>query len=313
MKLSILDQAPILSGMSAQEALQQSVLLAKKGEELGYSRYWIAEHHDLNNLACSAPEIMLAHIGSQTATIRIGAGAILLPYYKPYKIAEVFNMLESLFPGRIDLGIGRAPGGPAEASLALSDHYLKGVWNLPNSLKELLHFLNHDFPREHQFANLHASPRPVDSPRPWLLGTSRKSAKLAAENGMAYAFAHFMSDVDGPSILSNYRENYKQRHGAMETIVAVSVICAERTEKAEELALDWYKKTQLNDHELKDDKALLSKMNKKMVIGNHEEVGEKLIQLQHDYGCDELMINTNVDCFESRLKSYQLIADVQKA
>lgn len=313
MKLSILDQAPILSGKSAQEALHQSVLLAKKGEELGYSRYWIAEHHDLNNLACSAPEIMLAYIGSQTETIRIGAGAILLPYYKPYKIAEVFNMLETLFPGRIDLGIGRAPGGPAEASLALSDHYLKGVWNLPHSLEELLHFLNYDFPKDHQFSNLQASPRPVDSPRPWLLGTSRKSAKLAAENGMAYAFAHFMSDVDGPSILSNYRENYKQRFGTMETIVAVSVICAERTEKAEELALDWYKKTHLNEQELKDDKALLSKMNKKMVIGNREEVGEKLTQLQHDYCCDELMINTNVDCFESRLKSYQLIVDLQKA
>lgn len=123
MKLSILDQAPVLSGKSAQEALKESMKLAQSGEKLGYTRYWIAEHHDFPGLASSAPEVMLGYIGANTEKIRIGAGAILLPHYKPYKVAETFNMLATLFPDRIDLGIGRAPGGSAEASIALSGNF----------------------------------------------------------------------------------------------------------------------------------------------------------------------------------------------
>ena len=123
MKLSILDQAPISSGQTAQDALNASLKLAQAGEKLGYTRYWIAEHHDLPGLACPAPEVMLSYIGANTSSIRIGSGAVLLPHYKPFKVAEVYHMLATLFPGRIDVGIGRAPGGSAEATNALSDNF----------------------------------------------------------------------------------------------------------------------------------------------------------------------------------------------
>ncbi len=135
MRLSILDQAPISSNQTPKDALNASLNLAKAGEEFGYTRFWMAEHHDLSGLACPAPEVMLSYIGANTHKIRIGSGAVLLPHYKPYKVAETFNLLATLFPGRVDVGIGRAPGGSAEATNALSDHFLQNVWDMPNSLE----------------------------------------------------------------------------------------------------------------------------------------------------------------------------------
>src|SRR3954454_11042686 len=168
MKLSILDQSLISYNQTAHEALQESMNLAKMGEELGYIRYWIAEHHAIPGLACPAPEIMLSYIGAQTKTIRIGSGAVLLPHYRPYKVAEVFNMLATLFPGRIDMGIGRAPGGSAQATNALTENFLQQVWKMPDLLEELLHFLEDNFPSDHEYANLSASPIPSVALEPWL-------------------------------------------------------------------------------------------------------------------------------------------------
>src|SRR5699024_7757134 len=145
MKLSILDQSPISTGKTSRNALNASVDLARLGDELGYTRYWIAEHHDVSGLACTSPDAMLSIIGAQTEQIRIGAGAALLPHYKPYRVAETYNLLATLYPGRIDLGIGRAPGGSAEASMALSGNFLENVRHMPEKLDELLQFLHHDF------------------------------------------------------------------------------------------------------------------------------------------------------------------------
>ena len=197
MKLSILDQSPISSNQTAKEALNESMELAKLGELLGYTRYWITEHHDLTGLASSAPEVMLGYIGANTNTIRIGSGAVLLPHYKPFKVAEVYNTLATLFPGRVDVGLGRAPGGSAEATNALSDNFLQNVYKMPSLVKEFLHFLDSDFPSDHEFSKISASPVPEVAPVPWLLGTGKKSALLAAENGLSYAFGHFMSEEDG--------------------------------------------------------------------------------------------------------------------
>src|SRR5690625_4995391 len=142
MKVSILDQSPISVGMTEQDALQASIRLAQHGERLGYERYWIAEHHDLFGLACPNPSVMLSAIGAQTRNIRIGAGAVLLPYYKPYYVAETYNLLATLYQGRIDLGLGRAPDGSAEVSLALSDNYLAEVQKHPEKIAELQAFLH---------------------------------------------------------------------------------------------------------------------------------------------------------------------------
>lgn len=327
-KLSILDQSPISSGKTAGEALQESMKLAQMGEELGYTRYWIAEHHDLSGLACSAPEVMLGYIGAKTERIRIGSGAVLLPHYKPYKVAETYNMLASLFLGRIDVGIGRAPGGSAEATLALSDNFLEQVWKMPESFKELLHFLHNDFPADHPYAKISASPVPHAAPQPWILGTSEKSARLAAENGAAYAFGHFMSDKAGTNIMDRYLQSFKatDKQQRPESIVAVAVICADTTGKAEEVALSQFlwkiqqekgegKKGVPSIEEAKtypfndEEKDIIKTMRQKMVIGNPREVKQQLMELQTSYKADEIMIITITHRFEDRVQSYRLIAE----
>ncbi|MDQ0220616.1 LLM class flavin-dependent oxidoreductase [Peribacillus cavernae] len=328
MKISILDQSPILSGATPEQALQESLRLAQAGEKAGYTRYWIAEHHDLTGLACPAPEVMLGYIGANTEKIRIGSGAVLLPHYKPYKVAETFNLLATLFPDRIDLGIGRAPGGSAEATMALSDNFLEGIKKMPGSFKELLHFLRQDFPAEHMFSKVSAAPRPPVSPEPWLLGTSEKSAILAAANGVAYAFGEFMSDEDGSKIVEKYSNDFQPSPESKlpKVMISVSVICAETTERAEELALSsqlWRiqqengegnkgvpslqsaKQYSFSDKE----KAMLNDSKKKMVIGNPAEVKQRLFELQELYHADEMMILTITPTYLDRIRSYQFIAD----
>ncbi|WP_158738165.1 LLM class flavin-dependent oxidoreductase [Alteribacillus sp. YIM 98480] len=328
MKLSILDLSPISFDQTAQHALTASMQLAQTGERLGYTRYWAAEHHDLPGLACPAPEVLLSYIGASTNTIRIGSGAVLLPHYKPYKVAELFNMLATLFPGRIDLGIGRAPGGSAEAANALSDNFLQNVGKMPELVTELLHFVNKQFPIDQKHAKVTASPYPEIPPVPWLLGTSEKSARLAAKNGLAYTFGQFMSDQDGSAIIQTYKDNFQPRkQGDRPRVnVTVSALCAETTDKAEEIALSsliWgvqkdkgggqrgvpsieeAKHMKLNQKE----KDSFHKKKQKMIIGNPHEVKEKLIDLQTYYQADEIMINTITHDPVHRTESYELIAE----
>jgi luciferase family oxidoreductase group 1 len=326
MRLSILDQSPISAGQTPHDALKESLKLAQAGEAFGYTRYWIAEHHDLPGLACSAPEIMLSYIGSNTSRIRLGSGAILLPHYKPFKVAEIFHMLSALFPGRIDLGIGRAPGGSAEASNALSDNFLQQVYKMPQKVNELVHFLNQDFPDDHEFSRVKAAPFPQQKPEPWLLGTSKKSALLAGENGLDYAFGQFMSDSDGEAIIQQYLDCYKPRKKGQkpQVILTVSVICADTDEKAEEIALsnliwslqrgkseDGYVPTlseakayKPNEKELEE----MEKMKGKMIIGGPDRVKMCLNELQAKYKADEIMMVTITHNPLDRIHSYELIA-----
>src|SRR5699024_4775442 len=209
--------------------------LAMLAEKLGYERYWVAEHHGFKGLASPSPDIILGIIGSRTKRIRIGSGAVLLPNYKAYNIAERYNLLATLYPGRVDLGLGRAPGGSAEASIALVDNFLEEVRNYPEKVDELLYFLKGKFPEEHMFSKVRTTPVPDIMPVPWLLGTSVKSAVLALEKDLPYVYGDFMSDEDGPAIIKGYFDNYQGENG--KAIVTVSVICAETREEAEELAL----------------------------------------------------------------------------
>lgn len=326
MRLSILDQAPISEGQSPREALEASVRLAQEGERFGYTRFWVAEHHDLDGLACSAPEIMLSYIGAYTKKIRLGSGAILLPHYKPYKVAEIFNMLATLFPHRIDIGIGRAPGGSAEATEALTDNFLQKVWDMPTSVEELLQFINRDFPVDHKFANLKVTPIPEVKPETWLLGTSKKSAILAAEKGLSYAFGQFMSEQDGAEIIQQYKREFLPRYAgnAPEAIITVSVFCAATTEEAEELALssliwaikrdslksgvptiDEAKKCKLNEKE----KESLEKLKKRFIIGNPMEVKERLQIIYEKYQVDEIMMVTITHSLEAKIQSYKYVAE----
>ncbi|MGV3465450.1 MAG: LLM class flavin-dependent oxidoreductase [Heyndrickxia sp.] len=324
MKLSILDQAPISTNQTAGEALTASTRLAQAGERLGYTRYWIAEHHDLPGLACSVPEVMLSYIGANTERIRIGSGAILLPHYKPFKVAEIFNMLATLFPDRIDIGIGRAPGGSAQVTNALSDNFLQNVYKMPTLVKELLYFLDDDYPSEHDYEKIKASPVPNNPPTPWLLGTSKKSALLAAENGMDYTFGLFMSKEDGKEIIQQYKNSFQPRkfNQIPHVILTVSVICAETKEKAEELALSsrvWSiqkdKGKGINGiPSVEEAKSYLQAHNEDLkkdniIIGNPLEVKKRLTDLQATYGADEIMIVTITHSPEDKIRSYELIAE----
>ncbi|MEH7391794.1 LLM class flavin-dependent oxidoreductase [Bacillus sp. JJ1474] len=328
MKLSILDQSPISSNQTAKEALNESMKLAQAGEKLGYSRYWIAEHHDLPGLACSAPEVLLSYIGANTNRIRIGSGAVLLPYYKPYKVAEVYNTLATLFSNRIDIGIGRAPGGSAEAANALSDNFLQQVWNMSNTVNDLLHFVDDNFPEDHKYAKVTASPLPEISPEPWILGTSKKSALFAAEKGLPYAFGKFMSDNDGPSIIQEYINSFTPRKVGQhpKVILTVSAICAETNELAEEIVLSsliWSLQKEKGEghisipsiqeakqYELdQTEKTTLYKIKQNMIIGNPQVVKQKLCELQAQYNANEIMIVTITYSPKDRIRSYQLIAE----
>ncbi|WP_079509048.1 LLM class flavin-dependent oxidoreductase [Mesobacillus jeotgali] len=327
MKLSILDQAPVSANQTAKQALEQSVLLAQAGEKLGYTRYWIAEHHDMPGLACPAPEVMLPYIGARTSRIRIGSGAVLLPHYKPYKVAEIYNLLATLFPARVDIGIGRAPGGSAEVTNALSEHFLQNVWKMPESLKDLLHFIRNDHPAGSELAKITASPVPETPPEPWLLGTSEKSALLAAEQGIAYAFGLFMSDKDARELLHSYKNSFQP--GSFQkpkTILAVSAICAETSEQAEEISLSsliWSIQrskgmglpgvpsiTEAKSHRLSaTEKDEIDRMRQKMIIGNPVEVKNRLLELHNQTQTDEIMIVTITHSPEDRQNSYKLISE----
>ncbi|MFE7062626.1 LLM class flavin-dependent oxidoreductase [Sutcliffiella sp. NPDC057660] len=322
MKLSILDQSPISTNQTAYEALQESMNLARIGEALGYSRYWIAEHHAMPGLACSAPEVMLGYIGANTKNIRIGSGAVLLPYYKPYKVAETYHMLSTLFPNRIDVGIGRAPGGPAEATNALSDNYLQHVYKMPDLVNELIKYI------DNEGTVVEASPIPQISPDLWMLGTSRKSGNFAAENGLAYSFGQFMSDENGAEIVQQYRQSFQPRKKGQKpyVIMALSVICAETTQKAEEIALSsiaW----ELQNESMGENKGVpsvdeakrfllnlpnqksIERIKKKMIIGTPNEVKRKILAIQSQVLADEIMIVTITYSAKDKHQSYRLIAE----
>ncbi|WP_110927936.1 LLM class flavin-dependent oxidoreductase [Bacillus massiliglaciei] len=322
MKLSILDQAPISSGQSARDALMSTVQLAKEAEKLGYQRFWITEHHSLNGLASSVPDVLLGYIGAVTKKIRIGSGAVLLPHYKPYHVAEAYNTLATLFPGRVDIGIGRAPGGSAEATQALSDHYLQQVYKLPELIKELLGFLHGDFPENHIFKNVKASPIPDISPEVWLLGTSDKSARLAAKLGLSYAFGHFMSEKNGKDCMETFyqghQSGYRQKS---KSLVTVTVLCAPTEREALEISSSikaWQLQTSEGAGEtipsITEAKNYLSEKNadrneNKMLIGSPKQVKEGLMKIQEEFRTEEIMLNTIAHRPEDRLQSFRLIAE----
>lgn len=327
MKLSILDQAPISSGQTAADALQTAVELAQLGDRLGYSRYWIAEHHDLFGLACSNPNVMLGLLGAKTENIRIGAGAVLLPYYKPFQVAETYNLLATLFPGRIDLGLGRAPGGSAEVSLALTDNYLEEVNKFPAKVKELQQFLRGETPNEPLYATISPTPIPDIRPEMWILGTSSKSGVLAAKLGIPYSFGHFMTSENGPQIVETYRKEYQSTNGEHPYVIAaIEVICADTTEEAERIAMStvlWKirQDKQMNQLTVPDimeaenypfseeEMVRVKKIKQNMVIGNPKEVNEKMTLLQKQYEADEWMVVTITHDPMDKFRSYELLKE----
>ena len=238
LRLSVLDQSPISANSTPAQALQNSIELARHVEALGYRRFWMSEHHAMDTLACTAPEVMLARIGAETSHIRIGSGGIMLPHYSPLKVAEAFRMLHALYPGRVDLGIGRAPGGgPVEALALRRDRKTPAADDFTEQLSELLAFLDQDFPRGHPFGSIRVSPAMPGSPDVWLLGSSMWSAATAAEFSLPYAFAHFFSPEPTRAAIEMYRRSFTagKHRSQPEPMVAVGALCAETKEEAEYL------------------------------------------------------------------------------
>ncbi|SHH34293.1 MsnO8 family LLM class oxidoreductase [Virgibacillus chiguensis] len=254
-------------------------------DKLGFSRYWVAEHHDMKRFACPAPDILLGLIGNRTEHIKIGAGAVLLPHYQSFNISERYNILATLYPQRIDVGIGRAPGGSAEAIIALSGDYLTKVKNIGTDIDELHHFFHQTFPKDHMYAKVSPTPIPDSSPNLWILGTSEKSAILAVEKGLPYVFGHFMTDKDGPTIVHQYQKRCHEK-----VIVAVSVICAKTFSEAKELAKSSYrankepagdKKTRKDD--VAKEERVLEKIKSEYIFGDPSQVHRRLQALQLAY------------------------------
>ncbi|WP_276354335.1 LLM class flavin-dependent oxidoreductase [Cohnella caldifontis] len=305
LKLGVLDLLPVPDGKDDAYALSMGAELARLAERLGYSRYWVAEHHDMPHLACPAPEVFLAHVGAVTNRIRIGSGAVLLPHYAPLKVAESFRLLASLYPGRVDLGIGRAPGGNAHASMALSGNFLENVARMPDKLRDLTRLLQGNYAYEGQ--PVAARPDPAEPPEIWLLGTHRKSAGYAAEYGMGYVFGQFMSDTDAASALAAYRDSFVPSPLCPEpkAVVAIGIVCAETDEEARGLVRA---SGESFGQEAAGGESPDERMERKLLAGSPRTVRDRLLQLSEEFGVDEFLVVTMISDYPTRMRSYELLA-----
>ncbi|MEH7095536.1 LLM class flavin-dependent oxidoreductase [Neobacillus vireti] len=327
MKLSVLDQSVICKGETASTALQKTVKLAQITEELGYTRFWVAEHHNTNGMAGSSPEVLLSHIASNTKRIHVGSGGVLLPQYAPYKIAENFKLLEALFPNRIDVGIGRSPGGSAATRLALTDGLRKSLNEFPRQVKDLQGFLHNQLPTDHPFQDVQAFPVTDRIPELWLLGITHRGARLAAENGTAFTYWHFITPVNGARAMDYYYHHFQPSSALTEPTanVCVFVVCASTQERAEELALSqdlWLlavekgidtripsvqeaKATSVTQ----DQRMKIEENRKRMIIGTPQKVKSEIFRLSEKYRAEEFMIISNIYNFEDKLEIYRLLAE----
>jgi luciferase family oxidoreductase group 1 len=322
--LSVLDLAPVGAGMTAREALRNSTDLAQAAERWGYTRYWFAEHHGMPSIASSAPEVLIAHAAAHTKTIRVGSGGIMLQNHVPLKAAEAFHTLEALYPGRIDLGIGRAPGTDPTTSAAL--HPFNPA-QFAEQLHELIGLSRGSLPDDHPFHRVRVIPSEVSLPPIWLLGSSGASARFAGELGLGYSFAsHFSPTPAGPAIAA-----YKSAFRPSETfprphaILGAAVICAETRERAEFLAasfdLMWVR---INRGEFKPiptpeeamaypyteiERAIASKHRSLVFVGTPGEVKEQIEAACRGAEADEVIITSTIHSHAERMRCFELLAD----
>lgn len=327
LSLSVLDLSPVSSGMTAAQALHNTRDLARRAEQWGYTRYWLAEHHNMPGIASSSPEILIGQIAQGTARIRVGSGGIMLPNHAPLKVAESFLTLEALFPGRIDLGIGRAAGSDPRTALALRrSQGGRGSDDFPEQLTELFAFAGDGFPEGHPFQSVTAVPTGQPLPPVWLLGSSDYSAHLAAQRGLGFVFAHHINPYGAIEAMQIYRENFKPSEylAAPNAMVTVSAICAETSAKAEELALSldlaWLRlhggrpsvfpspeEARAYPYTTRERGHVLE-TRARLILGNPAEVQDKLCRFAQQTGVDEIIVTTMTHSHSARLRSYELLA-----
>jgi luciferase family oxidoreductase group 1 len=327
-RLGVLDQSPIISGHTPAQAVHETIRLAQAAEQLGFHRYWLAEHHAIAALADPCPEILLARVAAETSRIRVGTGGILLPYYSPFKVAEQFRMLEALYPGRIDLGIGRAPGGDRATALAMSGGQYSGAENFPEQVQYLVAYLDDAIPAGHPFARVKAMPAGPTAPEVWLLGSSDYSGALAAQLGLRFAFAHFISADGGDVVMRDYKARYEPstREPAPRSLLCVFVICADTQVEAERLSasinlrrlnMDYGVNAAVPNQEeaanypyTEADRKRIAHHGRRLVLGTPARVRDRLLEMREAFDADEFMAITITGDYGSRLKSYELLADV---
>jgi luciferase family oxidoreductase group 1 len=328
LKLSVLDQTPIRRGSSAVEALQESIKLVKLAEDAGYTRFWISEHHNIGTLACAAPEVLLARLGATSKNIRLGSGGIMLPNHSALKVAENFRLLEALFPGRIDLGIGRAPGGDRLTASLLNPSNTFDPEDYVAQITAIKMFLTEDRIAGGVHEKVKAIPRINTVPALWMLTSSGESAYLAAHFGMALSFAQFINPVGGAEAMYQYRRRFKPSEGLKEPqgSVGIFAFCNESEEKAARVqsVMDYrllnLGKGQTDEapsfesvksYEYSSDELRFVQYNRqRMVVGTPDKVKEKVIALARDFEVDEVVIATFADTAEDRLRSYELLAEI---
>ncbi|WP_217913976.1 LLM class flavin-dependent oxidoreductase [Miltoncostaea marina] len=333
LRIGVLDQSPVPEGTSGAGALRNTVDLARLCDGLGYSRYWVAEHHGGPLLAGASPEALIGPLAAATGRMRVGSGGVMLPHYSPLKVAETFSILAALFPGRIDLGIGRASGTDPETTYALQrDRRQAAPDDFPQQLAELAAYLRDEMPEGHPFARHAALPGLPDLPELWLLGSSRQSALWAAELGVPYAFADFINP-SGAAYAAEYRELYRPspRHPEPRVAVGVSAICADVDEEARRLAASVTMAMRLlrrgtpipvpePERALRfieeerarrpaDDGRPRMRRKRRMVVGGPAAVRAEIAGVADEYGAEEVLVVTIVHDHAARRRSYELIAD----
>ncbi|MEK5057425.1 alkane 1-monooxygenase [Paenibacillus sp. FSL H7-0326] len=325
--ISVLDQSPIYPGETAVHAFAHTVQLAQKSEELGFKRFWVSEHHDSDTVAGSSPEVLISYLLAKTNHIRIGSGGIMLQHYSPYKVAENFNVLASLAPGRVDLGIGRAPGGLPRSTQALQQGVQQQA-TLTDKIVELEKYVYNRLEEQHPLSGLRAAPLTETPPELYILGASTGSAEIAAKLGLPYVFSLFINGDENIALeaIRTYRNFFDYSHGATpQIIVAVSVIVADTHQEAEALAgthklvkihLASGKTLTLGTLEQAEEfgrqageSYTIEEQEPAIIKGTKETVRDKLLELEERSGISEFIITSNIQPFDKRVHSYELLSE----
>ncbi|MCH4826379.1 MsnO8 family LLM class oxidoreductase [Planococcus halocryophilus] len=327
MKLSVLDQAPVTTGNTAEAAIQNAVELAVLADSLGYSRMWMAEHHGSSAFSSSAPEVTAAYLSAKTTNIRIGTGGVMMMHYSPLKLAEVFKTLAALAPGRIDFGVGRAPGGDHSAMYALAQGRRPMTDDMYGKFDTALKLINDEIPEETLYNKTIAAPTHIQLPEAWLLGSSGNSALEAGRMGVGYSFAQFFNGGMTKDILASYRANFKPSAFMEKPEISVSylVTTAETAEEAEYEALPqdisrlmlmkgrimplMTPEEAQNSALTEMDRMQIKESRNIHLVGSAKDVADQLQREQMQYSFEEAMICSIPHSQEKRLAAYQLLAE----
>ena len=328
LRFGALDQSPIRAGATPADAVRETIELARHCDRLGYARYWLAEHHNSRGLAGTAPEVLIARVAAETKAMRVGSGGVMLNHYSPLKVAETFRLLEALYPGRIDLGLGRAPGSDQKTAIALQlSQEAPGSDAFAPKLATLLAFYGEGFPEGHPFAGIRVQPEGGSDPEIWLLGSSDYSAAYAAHLGLPFSFAQFITGRGGEAVTRMYRERFQpsQRWPQPFTSIAVFVLVADTEEEARRLAasrklwmLNFFLGREAPYPSVEEalaypyterDEEIIRRSGRRNVIGTPEVVKGELLEMAESYGADEIVAVSICHDFKARLRSYELLAE----